>query len=114
MAFLCINVDEILLTIPSIMMNYGNNVPEMIPEGECLGGVQHQIHIKARFEGRNESQAQKEMKNELKEEMREELKQKIHEDLKEDIHAVFQDMLVEYHVTSQPKTKEGNASGRTS
>ena len=58
------------------------------------------------------------MKNELKEEMREELKEEMCEELKEEMCVKIQDMLVEYgiksHVTRQPKTKRGNASGRTS
>ncbi|PWA29946.1 hypothetical protein CTI12_AA625910 [Artemisia annua] len=58
------------------------------------------------------------MKNELKEEMREELKEEMHEELKEETRAYIRDMLVEYgiksRVTCQTKTKQGNASGRTS
>ncbi|PWA53944.1 hypothetical protein CTI12_AA409290 [Artemisia annua] len=59
-----------------------------------------------------------ERKNELKEEIREELKEQMREELKEEMRAEIQYMLVEYgiksRVTRQTKTKQGNASGRTS
>ncbi|GJS02440.1 hypothetical protein Tco_0318948 [Tanacetum coccineum] len=59
-----------------------------------------------------------EMKNELKEEMHEELKEEMREELKEEMRVEIQDMLLDYgiksRVTHQTKTKQGNASGRTS
>nr|GFC58853.1 hypothetical protein [Tanacetum cinerariifolium] len=59
-----------------------------------------------------------EMKVKLKEEMKNELKDEMREELKEEMRAEIQEMLVEYdiksRVTCQAKTKQGNASGRTS
>lgn len=58
-----------------------------------------------------------EMKNELKEEMRKELKEEMREEFKEEMRAEIQDILVEYGIKSRvarTKTKQGNASGRTS
>nr|GEZ28796.1 transposase, Ptta/En/Spm [Tanacetum cinerariifolium] len=83
---------------------------------EMKNELKEEMHEELKEEMRAE--LKEEMKNELKEEMHEELKEEMRAELKEEMRAEIQDMLVDYgiksRVTRQTKTKQGNASGRTS
>nr|GEU98088.1 hypothetical protein [Tanacetum cinerariifolium] len=82
------NMDQILLTILSMMMTYRNNVSEMIRKN-YLDSVRRELkeelkeEMKAGLKEEMKADLKEEMKNDLKEEMHEELKEEIRKELKE-------------------------------
>ncbi|PWA76323.1 serine/threonine-protein kinase, active site protein [Artemisia annua] len=133
MAHWWINIDQILLTIPSMMMTYGNNVLQTV---ECLDGVQCQIHstrlvhqvlqdvlvlrpqdlkifsirgeLKEELKEEMKVDLKEEMKNELKEEMDGDLKEETREVLKEEMRAIIQEMLVMVSRVMLPTNQKQN------